>query len=210
MIFEKKYAPRKFEDLVFPDSNTRQRLWEYANNKRHNSIIFHGPYGTAKTTTARMLVELRSAGLEFGGVDFYRASDVSRETFTRISNVRFLQQGCGVEMPVTIIDEVDKVPESIQYQLRWDLDIRSDHGCYIFTTNKLFNVDPGVVDRCDVVELPAANSSDWLERVRWILSQENVEVPEGKLLSLLDTCDGSIRDLMRLLEDIVIRNPRVV
>ncbi len=53
MTFQQKYTPQSFGDLIFPDSNTRQRLLEFANNKRHGSLIFHGPYGTAKTTTAK-------------------------------------------------------------------------------------------------------------------------------------------------------------
>ena len=70
MIFQQKYNPHTFNDLIFPDRNTRQRLREFADNERHNSFIFYGPYGTAKTTTATMLASMRSQGLEYGGVDF--------------------------------------------------------------------------------------------------------------------------------------------
>lgn len=208
MIFQRKYAPKNFDDLIFPDSNTRQRLREFASNKRHNSLIFHGPYGTAKTTTAKMLVEMRSHGLTYGGVDFYRASDMEHHTFQRIANVQGIQRLAGVQMPVTIIDEIDQVEDKLQYKLRWELDLRSEYGCFIFTTNKLYRVDPGLVDRCDVIELPAANTSQWFERARWILDQEGVRMSDAQLQALLETCDGSIRDRMRALEDAVLRRPR--
>lgn len=209
MIFEQKYAPKTFGDLIFPDSKTRQRVWEFGNNKRHNNLIFHGPYGTAKTTTARMLEQMRAGDAEYGGTAFYRAYDIEVETFERIGNIQHIQRMAGVEMPMTIVDEIDQVNQRLQYQLRWQLDMHSDTGCFVFTTNKLFNVDPGLVDRCDVIELPAANTEHWLERARWILDQEGAQVSDEKLKALLNTCDGSIRDLMRALEDAALRYPRL-
>ena len=208
--FADKYAPQSFGDLIFPDSNTRQRLWEFANNLRHNSLIFHGPYGTAKTTTAQIIEKMRAGHDEYGGTDFYRASDISDASFTRISNTQAVQRVAGVSMPVTIIDEIDQVDQKLQYKLRWEVSMHSERGCFIFTTNKLHNVDPGLVDRCDVIELPAANTKHWFDRAKHILQQEDVLLSDAQLSALLDTCDGSIRDLMRLLQDVVLRHPRPV
>lgn len=208
ITFAQKYIPKDFDDLIFPDSNTRQRIWEFSHNRRHNSLILHGPYGTAKSTTARLIARTRADGAEHGSDDFLRAHDIDQATFTRISNTQTVQRLAGVKMPITIIDEIDQVDSKLQYRLRWELDMHADRGCFVFTTNKLHNVDPGVVDRCDVVELPAANTDHWRERARWILEQEEVRVSDAKLSALLSTCDGSIRDLMRALEDLVLRQPR--
>lgn len=208
MIFEKKYAPRMFNDLIFPDSNTRQRLWEFGKNLRHSSLIFHGPYGTAKTTTARVLNEMREAGLQAGGVDFYRASDITASTFVKMNNTHAIKRLAGVQVPVTIIDEIDQVDQKLQYKLRWELDMNSDQGCFIFTTNKLHAVDKGLVDRCDEVNLPALNTAQWRARAMWVLQQEGVTISEEKLDALIATCNGSIRDLMRSLEDVVLRRLR--
>lgn len=206
MIFQHKYAPQTFGDLIFPDLKTKQRLWDFGNNQRHNSLIFHGPFGTAKTTTARVLEKMRTAGTEYGDVSFYRASDVTHDTFTRLSNEQRLQKFAGVTMPVTIIDEIDAVDHKLQYKLRWELDMYADRGCFVFTTNKLYNVDPGLIDRCDVVEIPAANTDHWFQRANWILQQEDIHLSYEDLTALLHTCDGSIRDLMRALEDVVLHH----
>ncbi|MBO9422368.1 AAA family ATPase [Labrenzia sp. R4_2] len=203
LIFEKKYAPTCFNDLIFPDLNTRQRLQDFADNKRHNSIILHGPYGTAKSTTANILVEERTKGLEYGGVDFHRACNVTHETCDIIHRKWMIEKLCGVQLPVSVFDEADRINSDILYAFRWDIDMRSDLGCFIFTTNRIDRMDPGLVDRCDVVELPAANTGHWFNRARWILNQENKPLSDKKLRNLLATCDGSIRDLMRALEDAV-------
>lgn len=208
MVFQKKHAPTSFGDLIFPDLNTRQRLRDFADNKRHGSILFHGPYGTAKSTTAKVLIEERTRGLAYGGIDFHKASDVNVDTLRSIQKQRMLEQLCGVQLPVSVIDEVDKVPDNLQYAFRWDLDMHADQGCFIFTTNNLHKVDPGIVDRCDIIELPAANTEHWFDRARDILEQEGVSMSDAKLKALLETCDGSIRDLVRSLEDAVLKAQR--
>ncbi|SDF82237.1 AAA family ATPase [Thalassobaculum litoreum] len=208
-IFQKHYEPLDFNDLVFADSSTRQRLLEYAENKRHGSMLFYGPYGTAKTTTAKIIAQERSAGLGFRGDNFYRATDLSNASFQRIANTRRLDLFAGVQLPVTIVDEIDKVPDDLQYKLRWELDLNCEVGTFIFTTNKLHAVEPGLRHRCDIVELPLANTSHWLDRARWILEQEGISRSDAKLLELIEGGDGSIRDLLRKLEDISLRAPRV-
>lgn len=208
-IFQSKYAPHSFDDLVFADSNSRKRLLEYANNQRHQSLIFHGPYGTAKTTTAKLIVKERTKGTGVLDVELLRAIDVQKsKALDRIHNTWSLQKVSGVVVPVTIIDEIDHVPDDIQYRLRWDLDQHAEQGGFIFTTNNIHAIEKGIVDRCDVVEFPAANTEQWLDRARDILRQEGIEMSDQKLRELLSTCNGSIRDLMRALEDVVLRFPR--
>ena len=57
-----------------------------------------------------------------------------------------MQVFADVIMPVTIVDKIDQVSGDLQYKLRWELDIQSNKSCFIFTTNKLYNVDAGLVD----------------------------------------------------------------
>jgi len=210
MIFEKKYAPKTFGDLIFPDASTKQRVWEYANNERHDSLILHGPYGTAKTTTARIVDKTRATSDDYNNFSFYKGCDMTFDSFDHIHNDQTLLRLSTMEMPVTIIDEVDQIPPEIQYKLRWEVDMRGDQGCFIFTTNKLHNVEKGLVDRCDVIELPAVNTDHWFDRARWMLEQEGVRISDAKLKALLDTCDGSIRDLLRTLQDAALRHPRAI
>ena len=53
--FTEKYEPRTFEDLVFHNPAVRQRLHDYACNKRDGTILLHGTYGVGKSTIARVV-----------------------------------------------------------------------------------------------------------------------------------------------------------
>ena len=57
MDFMKKYAPKTLTDLVFVDDATKRRIEHYAMGQRSGNIVLHGPHGTAKSTTARMISE---------------------------------------------------------------------------------------------------------------------------------------------------------
>jgi hypothetical protein len=52
--------------------------------------------------------------------------------------------------------------------------------------------------------MPVANTDAWLERARTILDAECVPYTDTQLRALLKTCNGSIRHLMRALEDFVL------
>ena len=55
MSFIDKYKPASITDTVFNDAATQKRVEQYAKGQRTGNIIFHGPKGTAKSTTARII-----------------------------------------------------------------------------------------------------------------------------------------------------------
>ena len=59
MTFMKKYAPTTLDDLVFVDDDAKTRVEQYASGKRNGNIVLHGPKGTAKSTTARIIAETK-------------------------------------------------------------------------------------------------------------------------------------------------------
>lgn len=50
-----KYEPQTFADLIFENEIARKQLERYANCTATGCILLHGPSGTAKSTTARIV-----------------------------------------------------------------------------------------------------------------------------------------------------------
>lgn len=195
--------PTSINDLIFPDSATEKRVRQYANNHRHGNIILHGPPGTGKSATARVVASTRNiaAGASYP-VPVYNGADFNDAALERMSREWHLQRTTGVDEPYIVIDEVDKLSTAMQHKLRAKLD-STTVGQVVLTTNHLNRVDGALTNRCDAIEMPPINPSQWMEKVRSWLGEEGVSVSDQALEQILGTCDGSIRDLKRAAEDII-------
>ena len=203
MGFMDKHAPQGLDDLIFVDDHTQQRVGQYARSERIGNIVLKGPKGTAKSTTAKIIAET-VAGDDWS-VPVYQAADMDESTIERLERDWNWGRLGGVKTPYVVIEEVDQLSPKLQRKLRATVDTYS-HGKVIMTTNNDHAVDGPLLDRCDVMEMPAANTDQWLGRARGIFDEEGVSITDAQLRALLATCNGSIRDLMRALEDYVLAN----
>ncbi len=78
-------------------------------------------------------------------------------------------------------------------------------GRFIFTTNRIEQVDAGLVDRCDVYELLVPPATAWARRVVSICAAEGLNVTTEETVEMLDGLVGSIRATIRSLERLVLR-----
>lgn len=204
MNFMKKYAPTALSDLVFVDEDSKRRMEQYALGKRSGNIVLHGPKGTAKSTTARMIAEskLKAVDSEYP-YPVYHAQDITQSTFDIIDRDYSWQHREGVKDPYVVIEEADQMSKNLQQKLRAMLD-EIDYGYVILTTNHIHNLDVPLVDRCDDVEMPMANTSAWYPTAGNILTAEGVKFTQKQLEAILAAGNGSIRDMMRGLEDFVL------
>ena len=47
--------PKSFHELVFESDTTREKLLKYADGKMQDNLVLHGPYGSSKSTIARII-----------------------------------------------------------------------------------------------------------------------------------------------------------
>ena len=204
MSFIDKYRPMTIADTVFNDAATQKRVEQFAKGQRTGNIIFYGPKGTAKSTTARILTkELASTVNCEYPTPILQASAINNDNIESLWGHWNIQRIEGIKYPYVIIEEVDQLHIKLQHRLRSVID-ESSIGRIILTTNNIHLVDIPLKDRCDDIEMPPANTNRWFNRASWILNAEGVKFTDPQLRSLLNTCNGSIRDLMRALEDFVL------
>jgi DNA polymerase III delta prime subunit len=89
-----------------------------------------------------------------------------------------------------------------QIKLRAILD-GTELGNVIMTTNNIHNIDKPLADRFDVMEFPPITADNWRSKVNEWLSEAEVLATDEAIDAVLETSNGTIRDLKRGVEDII-------
>lgn len=195
------YKPKAVDDLVIADTDTLQRIAEYAAGTRNDNLILHGPRGTGKSTTAEVIAQIRCCDPDL--ISTYNGADFSSECFDKILNDWQWQRINGVDLPTVIIDEIDQLKPLDQHRMRSFVE-RHTWGSIIGTTNNPHRMDRPLVDRFDQVELPPVDTDAWIARASDILSSEGICHTPEIVRDIVATNNGSIRDTMRAIQDHVI------
>lgn len=209
-MFHNNPNPIIFSELVFEDQSTADHLRYYAENRRHGHLLLHGDFGTGKSTTAMVIANERYPDdAETLDVDAYTGPELVEDMESNIERIErgwAIQRMSGVVHPVAIVDEVDQLTITQQYKLRAFMDraSRMNLGSFIFTTNHPHHVDKGLINRCDQIEVGPLSPETLESRCRFLLERESVELTDAQLLEILETTDGSWRDVKRTLEAVIL------
>lgn len=196
--FANQHAPQKFDEVIFADVDTRKRLSQYALAQRTKSIILHGPYGTGKSTIARLLIEGRDpASAKFWSI--INCSAAEKGFLSPLVGAWRFAPILDVE-PICVLEEVDLLPKRLQFDLRAFMDIHG--GMFVMTTNYLHAVDKSIQSRCDVIEIAAPEYGQYAPRACQILAEYGIPITIEELESIIADC-SNWRDVLGVLEDIV-------
>jgi len=206
--FAQRHEPRVITDFVFNDPTTETLVAQYAQCKRDGNIILHGPYGTGKSKLALAIVQTRIGILGSGIFDTYHPSqlaryarDIDENTFDKIVNGTWAAQHSRKGNAYCVIDEIDQLSKPLQQKLRAFMDQWANFGNFIMTTNHVHAIDDGIRSRSREIEIPLADLSGWQARASAILAAEGVTCSTQQLVELLSSSNGSVRDILRALED---------
>jgi DNA polymerase III delta prime subunit len=190
---------------VYPNAATELRVKSLGDGRLSGHVIFYGPRGTAKTTTANLLAKT------IGGQNAHIESNF--EKLMAMPDLMFyLKQGCHFAKLFTsskfflLFNEFDNY-KGTPYQL-WDaMDLLQSEGLMlIITTNDLMAIHPSIRSRCRLIEFPAITASAMLPRAQQILSAEGLALPDAQALSYLKGQErfGDLRKYADLIDELLL------
>jgi DNA polymerase III delta prime subunit len=211
MINKRNYEPKSIDDVIVDDPDTHQRLADHANGIRTEHVLMHGPPGTAKSTTAKVIAETRAkaSGNQLDPfIEPYQGVNLNEKELQKIERDWSLQRCGGVKMPVIVINEIDKMSPQMREKLKAFMDEQGDNGQIIGTTNNPHVLSEAMRNRFDEIPMPSVSDETLKRRAAQIISEAGIEMDDDQLDDLVKTANGNWRDLTAGVKDMVIAHKR--
>jgi len=172
-----KYRPNSFEEVV-SQSTVINNLKEFALSNEMPHMIFAGPAGTGKTSTA--LIIARTAIKKqnyYANVLELNASDTVRMDYVRSVIKSFVNQTLIIDddtLKFVILDEADNIPNQVQQALRRIIEKRSSNVKFILLCNYINKIIDPIVSRCAVFRFTNLIKKKIVERLKYIADKEKL------------------------------------
>ena len=221
-VIARKWRPKNFSELIGQKHISQTLENALKSDRMPHALLFTGPRGTGKTSTARILAKsLRCPESknfvpcndcsECDDINLGRAVNVVEidgASNNGVDAIRELRETVGY-MPSTgkykvyIIDEVHMLSGSAFNALLKTLEEPPEHVIFVMATTEVQKIPATILSRCqrfDFRRIPLRLITDHLED---ICKRESVSAETEALWLIARQGDGSMRDSQSLLEQVI-------
>ena len=178
-----KYRPKTFDEIV-SQNIAISNIKKFIKSKDMPHMIFAGPAGTGKTTTALIMAremigkeDLYSSLLELN------ASDTVRMEYVRSVIKNFINQNISTTrngIKFILLDEADNIPGQVQQALRRMMEQTANNVKFILMCNYINRIIDPIISRCAVFRFVNLPKEQVIKRLKFISENENLKIPEEK------------------------------
>jgi len=198
-----KYRPRTLNEVT-NQKGIMERLKQFVKDKSMPHLIFAGPAGTGKTTSALAMVReiykkkmaVNITYLELNASDA-RGINVIR---TYIKDFAKSKPPLDIPFKILILDEADNMTSNAQQALRRTMEKYTKNCRMILICNYSNKIIPPIQSRCVVFRFSSLNQEDIKERVKYVALQENITLTPDGLSSLVQVSHGDCRRAINYLQ----------
>lgn len=218
-VLYRKYRPQSFEEVVGQRHIVAVLKAALEKNRIAHAYLFSGPRGTGKTTVARIFARAVNCEAktpcnqcelcrEFLSGRTLDLTEIDAASSRGIDEIRALREAVQVvpfraKYKVFIVDEVHMLtPEAFNALLK-TLEEPPAHVIFILATTELDKVPDTIISRAQHFEFRLIPEEEIQRALETILARENLPADQEALGILSALAEGSLRDGMSVLEQVL-------
>jgi replication factor C small subunit len=192
-VWIEKYRPQTLADVVGHETIV-ERLQSYVDRNDLSHMLFAGPAGTGKTTSATAIArelygeDWQEHFLELNASD-ERGIDVVRDRIKSFARTSF----GGVDYRIIFLDEADALTSDAQSALRRTMEQFSNNVRFILSCNYSSQIIDPIQSRCAVFRFSPLSDEAVEEEIRHIADEEGIELTDDGVDALVYAAGGDMR-----------------
>ena len=195
-----KYRPKNLDEVVGQD-HIIQRLKRYIKEGSMPNLMFTGPAGVGKTTTALILGKAllgeywRQNFLELNASDA-RGIDTVRHNIKNFCRLKAV----GSPFRIVFLDEVDNMTKDAQHALRREMEMYTRTASFILSCNYSSKIIDPIQSRCAIFRFTPVKGHQIIKRLELIAEAEKIKVTINALESIVYFAEGDMRRAVNILQ----------
>ena len=201
-VWVEKYRPQRLQDVVGHETIT-ERIQQYVAGDDLPNLLFAGPAGVGKTTTAVAIAkeiygdDWREHFLELNASD-QRGIDVVRGRIKDFARTSFSGDQYGFR--IIFLDEADALTSDAQSALRRTMEQFSNNTRFILSCNYSSRIIDPIQSRCAVFRFPPLTDEAIREQIEIVAAEEDITVEDSGYDAIAYAADGDMRRAINALQ----------
>ncbi len=218
----RRYRPQKFSEIKGQDHVVRALQTAVRENTVGHAYLLHGPRGSGKTSTARVLAKaLNCTDLGDDGEPCcvcescvsiadgrsFDLQELDAASNNKVDDMRALLERVNLASPgrakVYLLDEVHMLTAGAENALLKTLEEPPAHVTWVLATTEPHKVVQTIRSRCQVFELGLIASDIMSDHLRYVVADAGLDAGSEAIDHAVAAGGGSVRDTLTALERVV-------